>query len=247
MTEITAEIRKKYLSDLEKTRLQDQNVLDIKKEVKEDLHSRFSCVIGVFGSFKYQYSEGITGEEAIDYTANQVAHLNPDTIVLTGKAHYVFHNGELIKEKHLQSTLQDFIDERHITSYGYSKILASVCSYAIFFVTPAIRSTSMIEEHEFCGNGFEHNIFGLGAYILENENDENKILCECFDIEHNQNDAVSFYHCKKIVKGETHCEGTFHQINFAGLQEFTQREFFRLIATKKIGSVPQIFQALKIT
>jgi len=96
---IPSETSKKYQDDITLILKQEDNVQDIKKQIKEELSPNFKTIIGVFGSYNYIYPNEKTGDDVIDYTANKISKQNPDSLVITGKYHYIhFKNGNWEKE-----------------------------------------------------------------------------------------------------------------------------------------------------
>jgi len=246
---ITPETQERYDESLSIIEKEAKNVLEIKHQMKDELFPHFKGIIGVFGSYRYVYSNGKLGSELIDYMAIELAKRNPGFLIITGNMHYFCHkmNNEIEKNRFIQDTLQEFIDNGHISSYGYSEVLSTICNYGLFLMAPSIRSTSLIEEINFCHNFFRNNILGLGVYILEKEDDEDNIKCDCFLISKmNNTDNQCYYVCTKIVKPEVRgCVGTFHDINHAAIEMFVRRDFTVLLATSNLESVPNIFQELK--
>jgi len=242
------EVVKKYEDDIKKFEKQEENVEDLQKQLKEELISNVRNIIGVFGSYTYTYPDGRNGEEVIDYIANKASRKNPSFLVVTGKSWYIYKEStdEFIKESTLQNCLQEFIDKGYINDFGYCRILASICNFAVFIINPETRSTSEYEEHEFFRNFFERNILGIGVLILKPETTEESILCGCFDIEKNSISGNDYYHCMKIIKGEIpNCPGSFHKTTFASLKQYVEREFLRMVATRNWELIPDIFDAFK--
>ncbi len=254
ITQLDDEIRTKYAKGIAKTEEQNKNEGELKEEIKKELFGSFGGIIGVFGSFSYVYSGDVVSEDIIDYIATQLCKKNKDFIVITGRAHYIYDavTRKVVRERPLQDTLQQFVEQNHINWIHYSTILASVCNYATFIVAPAIRSTSLIEETEFCKNIFKHNILGVFVYFVENQDEEDHLECGCYQLDKFDIDDTGqkFYLCKKNLKGEkdaVNCinNGTLHKINYASLKTLIDTVFTYLVITKRWENVPDIFQGIK--
>lgn len=242
--DLPSHIQEKYQKNLMRVKNQKENMQKIKHEIKDEICKYFNCRIGVFGDYKYIYPDGKVGEDVIGFAANQLAKDHKGCFVITGKSTYFYSNekGEVVTEKTLNVVLQDAVNDRSITDTQYSRILASICNFAIFIITLS-RSASMYEEEEFCDNGFDHNILGIGFYIIETDEAEKKIKCECFDIKDIYNiPDKPYYLCKKVIKSEVKCEGSLHNVKYAPISMFINNKFARLIATKYWESIPHIFK-----
>ena len=78
---ITPETQERYDESLSIVEKEAKNVLEIKHQMKDELFPHFKGIIGVFGSYKYVYSNEKLGTEIIDYMASELAKKNPGFLV----------------------------------------------------------------------------------------------------------------------------------------------------------------------
>lgn len=241
--EISPEMRQRY-NDLLRIKKQREITHQLKNEYKKILSDVFGTkIIGVFGDYKYQYGE-INGDTVIQVIAAKIAEDNLGYLVITGRYHYVIENGKVLKDDSLNIEFQKAIDAGFIDNKQYSRILASVCNYAIFLIT-MLRSTYQIEEDEFFNSEFTDKIFGVGICIIDKDDKGAIIDCGCFDIKPIK-DAVDVYCCTKIVRDyEKECKGFFHQRSHALIELYITNSFSELIATEDWKSIPNVFKLLK--